>query len=388
MSMDTTTRADQDAERLIAADNDLGFKLLSRLAEEDPAGNVFISSFSVAAALAMAYNGAEGETGAALAEALGVTGLSLQRVNEANAALIAMGKDLDPGVQLAVANSIWIKDGLGLSSDFMRSIESYYAGRAASLDFASPGAAEVINAWVADKTHGKIQELVTAELIEEAILILINAVYFKGTWAEPFNRRKTRDRDFHLSGGEQKRVAMMSRSGEYDYYEDEDLQAVSLPYGDGRFSMMVVLPRPSSSIGELRQNLSPASWQRWASDLRPRRGEVALPRFKIEYGEDLLPVLRALYGGGVSAEDFAAMGAGPLMISNVIHKTVLEVNEEGAEAAAATAAIMPRGFSSPPFEMIVNRPFFCAIRDNVTGLLLFMGLISGPESVARQSDGS
>ncbi len=380
--MDTTAGAGEDVKRLIAADNDLGFKLLSQLARDGADGNLFISSFSVAAALAMTYNGARGETRVALAEALGVTGLSLQRVNQANAALMAFDEGLGRGVQLAIANSIWIQERLGVSPDFVRSIATYYAGKVAGLDFSSPGAADTINAWVADKTRQKIRQLVTPEIVRPALLILINAIYFKGSWSGPFDRRRTRDQLFstggHLAAGARTRVAMMRRSGNYAYYQDEDLQAVSLPYEGGRFSMVVVLPGPSSSIGELRQHLSATTWRRWMSRLHSRDGEVALPRFKIEYGEDLLPSLTALYGDAVSALDFAGMGAGSLMISNVIHKTVLEVNEEGTEAAAATAVNLIRGPPPSPFKMVVDRPFLCAIRDQVTGLVLFMGQVLKP----------
>jgi len=169
----------------------------------------------------------------------------------------------------------------------------------------------------------------------------------------------------------------MSQSGYYDYYENESFQAVSLPYGERRISMYVFLPKPTISIGEFQKALTTENWQQWMSRFHKMEGNVVLPRFKVEYGVDLLPSLVALGGGELAGVDFLSMGAGPLVISNVIHKTFVEVNEEGTEAAAATAVLMRMGIVQR-FSMIVDRPFFCAIRDNETGTLLFMGFVPDP----------
>jgi len=169
----------------------------------------------------------------------------------------------------------------------------------------------------------------------------------------------------------------MSQSGYYDYYENESFQAVSLPYGERRISMYVFLPKPTISIGEFQKALTTENWQQWMSRFHKMEGNVVLPRFKVEYGVDLLPNLVALGGGELAGVDFLSMSAGPLVISKVIHKTFIEVNEEGTEAAAATAVLMLRGVVRR-FSMIVDRPFFCAIRDNETGTLLFIGFVPDP----------
>lgn len=380
------TDQDEHVGRLAAANNELGFQLLSQLIEEEKGEghNVFISSFSVALALAMTYNGAEGETRRAMARVLGLTDLSLEEVNETNAALMAMQEGLDAQVQLAIANSIWLRQGVEPAPDFIQRIRDYYAGEVASLDFGDPEAADVINAWVAGETNDKIKELVKPGDIKLAILILINAVYFKGIWATQFDEAKTEERDFALPDGSHQRHPMMSQSGEYRYYENERFQAVSLPYGEGRgsgwISMYLFLPKPTVPLDAFMSTLTLESWQQWMSSFYPMEGDIVLPRFKIEYGTDLISNLKKLGGEILAGTDFVGMGAGPLFISKVIHKTFVEVNEEGTEAAAATAVVMARGLSYR-FSMVLDRPFFCAIRDNETGLLLFTGVVQDPTHI-------
>jgi serpin B len=172
---------------------------------------------------------------------------------------------------------------------------------------------------------------------------------------------------------------MMSQSGTYRYYENDDFQAVSLPYGEGRTSMYLFLPRPTRSIGDLQKVMTFENWQRWINRFQHVEGDIVLPRFKMEYGKKLLPALKALGGEAIADVDFEGIGVGPLLISNVIHKTFVEVNEEGTEAAAATALVMRLGMMADRFTMVVDRPFFCAIRDNSTGAILFMGFILVPD---------
>lgn len=375
--MNTSADSNSDVGKLVAADNGLGFRLLSQLVDWDGGKNVFLSSFSVAVALAMTYNGAEGKTKQAMARVLGLTGLDLRKVNEVNASFMSMHNGLDPQVQLAIANSIWARDGIELAPDFIRRIRDYYSGEVANLNLSDPGAADIINKWVASRTNEKIRKLVTSGDIRSAILVLINAIYFKGVWTTQFDEDKTEERAFALLDGSRKRHPMMSQSGDYDYYENESFQAVSLPYGERRISMYVLLPQPAVSFDEFLKILTVENWQQWMARFHEMKGDVVLPRFKVEYGADLLPNLVALGGQELAGEDFLGMGGGPLVISKVVHKTFVEVNEEGTEAAAATAVVMLRG-SARRFRMIVDRPFFSVIRDNETGTLLFMGFVLDP----------
>jgi serpin B len=375
--MHTANDGNAPIGHLVVANNNLGFALLAQLVGQDGGKNVFLSSFSVALALAMTYNGAEGKTKQAMARVLGLTGLDLREVNEAHAAFMSMQEGLDPKVQLAIANSIWARDDIEPSPDFVQRIRNSYAGEVINLDFNEPGAADVINEWVIRKTREKIRDLVTSGDLSSAILVLIDAVYFKGVWTAQFDEQRTEERAFTLVDGSRKRHPLMAQSGRYDYYENELFQAVSLPYGERRISMVVLLPRPAVSVAGFLKALTAENWRRWTSRFYEREGDVVLPRFKMEYGADILPHLVALGGAELAGPDFLGMGAGPLTISKVMHKTFVEVNEEGTEAAAATAMTMVMGLGHR-FSMVVDRPFFCAIRDRETGLLLFMGFVLDP----------
>ncbi|MGL5081620.1 MAG: serpin family protein [Microcoleaceae cyanobacterium] len=371
--------------KLVPAYERFSFQLLSQLARQDANKNVFVSPMSVAITLAMAYNGARGTTEQAIAKVLGLEGLSLQEINTANQLLLSMGSNLDPQIQLEFANSLWVNQGT-LDDDFVQRLRVNYLSEVANLNFANPEAATTINRWVAEKTKDKIKELVEPIQLINAILVLLNAIYFKGIWTQQFDKERTKEQNFILPDGSLELHPMMSQFGEYSYYERKEFQAVSLPYGNGRVSMYIFLPKPSSSIAEFQTLLTAENWQSWMSRFDKtkgykREGDIVLPRFKVEYNTILNDALIAL-GMGVAfsgAANFAGMGMAGIGISEAIHKAVIEVNEEGAEAAAATALVFT--ISAPSrFRMIVERPFFHAIRDNQTGALLFMGFVLNPAS--------
>lgn len=367
--------------RLARAQNDFGFRLLGQLIQEFEGENTFLSPFSVSVALAMTYNGAGGRTRQAISAALGLQDLTLDEFNQGSTALLAALRDLDPQVELAVANSLWLRRGIQLNPEFQQRMTDVYEAGVATLDFKDRDAARVINAWVRDRTAGRIPEIVTQQTIQQAIFLLINAIYFKGLWAKPFDKRQTKEGDFTQRDGRRTRAPMMSQVGRYHYLETGDFQAVSLLYGKGRASLEIFLPKPSVLLVEFLQHLTPTNWHKWLSGMREAEGDVVLPRFKVEFGAELKQALSALGMGQAFQPDanFQAMGAGPLMISQVIHKSFVEVNEEGTEAAAATAVVMVRAamFDLPRrFRMVVNRPFFCALRDRETEAVLFMGVIN------------
>ncbi len=365
------------------AGNDLGFRLLSHLAAtEDAAGkNVFLSSFSIAIALAMTYNGADGEAKEALNAILGLDDSSLEELNEANSAFLSMQDGLDPKMTLAIANSIWVATGLTLAPKFVRRIADHYAGKVANLDFSAPAEpVRMINEWVAKKTSGKIVDLLSPPTVLNAILVLVNAIYFKGVWTNQFDKNCTSERMFTCADGGRKRLPMMAQSGVWHYFETKMFQGIVLPYGERRVGMHVLLPKPDVSLDTSQEYLTSEHWNEWPWRAHPTEGDVVLPRFKVRYKEDLVEALVTLGGKGFTGPAFPGMGVGDLVISAVIHEAVLEVNEEGAEAAAATAVVMTRGGPPPRrFNMVVDRPFFCAICDQKTGAILFMGWILDPE---------
>lgn len=365
---------------LVTANNRFAFKLFAQVARQDTGKNVFISPFSIAMALAMTYNGARGETRRAMAETLELQGMSLDEVNRANAKLRETLANLDPQVRLAIANSLWRKHGEAFKPDFLQRGRDFYDAEIANF---GGGDAPVINGWISRKTEGKIKEMVTPANVIESFLMLINAIYFKGNWTSQFDKSKTQDGEFTLVGGKQKTLPMMSQSGRFAYLEDKGFQAVSLPYGSGRASMYIFMPSPASNLVGFQRQLNAENWDDRISRFHKTQGEIVLPRFKVEYAAELRKALTTL-GMGIAFDemraDFSAMTPPPAFISRVIHKTFMEVNEEGTEAAAATVVMISKGIMhSMPFQMVVDRPFFCAIRDNTTGTILFMGSIVDPQ---------
>jgi serine protease inhibitor len=366
---------------LTAANTRFAFKLFAELVKREPDQNVFISPASVALALGMVYNGAAGETRRGMAEALGLAGLSLDEVNRAAAELLAP-KTIDPQVRLAVANSLWGRRGIVFDREFLRRCVEFYNAEVEALDFADSHAPAIINAWVRKHTDGKIEKIVD-RIDGAAILVLLNAIYFKGNWTRQFDRRRTEERAFHLLGGKQKRHPLMTQAGEYRYCEGKGFQAVRLPYGSERLSMYVFLPDQRAGLAGFQQSLGDANWSAWMPQFRKTEGTIALPRFKLEYEVTLNEALKTL-GMAAAFEprraNFEGMGAGALNIDEVRHKTFVEVNEEGTEAAAVTAVTMMRASFVPKrtFTMVVDRPFFCAIRDDQSGAILFMGAIVDP----------
>jgi serpin B len=365
---------------ITTANTGFGLRVLAQIAGEEPKENIFISPLSISLALAMTYNGAVGKTHRDMQKNLGWGRFSTEKVNAAFAALLPTLTNPDPQVELAIANAIWALTGLQLHPEYIQRVQETFASRVDNLNFPDPDSARVINEWVAEQTRQKISALVTPELVQQAILILVNALYFKGLWSRPFDPQRTYAGEFILSDGTRESVPMMSQSGRFAYLEDDTFQAICLPYGDRRVSMYVFLPKPEVPLSAFAQHLKVRNWNKWMYSFEETEGTLMLPRFKSEYSTELKQVLSSLgmeIAFGPQA-DFSGMGMGALMISAVIHKTFVEVNEEGTEAAAATAVTMLRGFLPRSFQMVVNRPFFCAICDNETGAILFIGYILDP----------
>lgn len=368
-------------QKVITANTRFGFKLFSEILKQGSRENIFISPTSVAIALTIAYNGAKGETQQAMAKTLELQGISLPDINSANAALIAAVQNLDDNVQLTVANSLWARQGINFKPDFLQR-QNLYQAKIANLDFKDSNAANIINDWVNQSTKGKIDQIVS-QINPNDALFVINAIYFKGKWTQEFDKNQTTGQPFYLSAGGQKQHPLMSQSGEYRYYENEKFQAVSLPYGgDRRLSLYVFLPHQNSNLTAFYQELNAQNWETWMNSFRNRQGSIRLPRFKMDYDLTLNDTLKAL-GMEVAFDpqaDFSGIGEN-LAISEVKHKTFVEVNEEGTEAAAVTGVgvVLVSAIPQQPFQMNVDRPFFCAIRDNQTGTVLFMGSIVDPQ---------
>lgn len=371
---------------LVSANTRFAFDIYREVLKTGGTKNVFISPSSVSLALTMTYNGADGTTKEAMARVLGVEGMDLDELSRANAILISNLIYGDEDLILEIANSLWARQGVTFRDEFMNRNQTFYFAGLFPITTAA-----AINDWVSEKTHEKITHVLDDPLPAEAILYLVNAIYFKGTWTHEFDKADTRNRPFYLTGGGQKSVPMMELADTLRYCRGDGFQAVSLPYGDGRFSMYVFLPDENSSLAEFQARLTPENWEAWMGEFGEAEGDIYLPRFKIEYERLLNNQLTGL-GMGVAFEPYGAnfgkmlpveqFGGENVYISRVIHKTFCEVNEEGTEAAAVTIVEIGVTCPSEPqkFLMRMDRPFFFAIRDNESGAILFMGSVLDPAS--------
>lgn len=357
-------------------------ELLGQLVDGHPRENILFSPASVAVALAMTYHGASGETREGMGRVLRVEDLELAAFHEANRVLLTNLEEADPRARVTLANSLWARQGFPFHQSFLDTNRRYYAAHIQQLDFDDPGSADTINAWVRRKTRDKIPGIVD-RIDRDHILFLINAIHFKGSWSTRFERAATRDGSFTLPDGTVITHPLMSRTGRFQHYQGEGFQAVKLPYGTGRVSMYVFLPSTQAGLAGLMDALTPGNWATWLASFREAEGYLVLPRFSVETEYELAGPLKAMgmeLAFDPERADFSAMSPVPpnVYIGSVKHKAVVDVDEEGTEAAAVTSVEM-RVVSMPKgFQMVVDRPFLFAIHDDETGTILFLGTILDP----------
>jgi len=370
---------------LLEADNAFGLDLFSEVMSETETGeNVMISPLSVALALGMTLNGAATTTREAMEQALRLQGFTQEEINQGYKSIIDQLLDLDPKVIMEIANSIWYRDDFSVLEDFIHTNQEYFYAEIRSLDFSAPGAKDIINGWVSEKTHEKIREIID-EIPAQTVMYLINAIYFKGMWTFEFDPEDTGLKPFYPAEGPSFNALAMRQETELNYYHNDLFQLVELPYGDRNFSMLVFLPSTGKSCSDILAGMDNDSWNSWTGQLAETDVLVQLPKFKFETFKLLNEYLSSM-GMEIAftdAADFTGINpAGNLYISRVLHKTYIDVNEEGTEAAAVTAVEV--GFTSVgpnpgPVRFIADRPFLFAIRENSTGSILFMGRLSYPE---------
>lgn len=361
----------------VTSGNHFGFKLFGELQGQSPQENLFISPLSVSMALGMTLNGAAGETYEAMRQALEKSDLSEKEINEAYRDLIDLLVNLDPKVVFQIANSIWYREGFSVEQTFLDVNKTYFDAEVRELDFGAPSAVDVINGWIDSKTKGKIKKVIE-EIGPYTVMYLINAIYFKGAWTYEFDKKATIDDVFRNANGTTTAVKMMRQEASLPVSAQADFSAIDLPYGDSLFSMTILLPDPGEDVNELAERLSPEFWDQVTASMWLRKVEVQLPRFKLEYSQSLVDVLRAL-GMGIAFTDEADFTRirteGGLLISDVIHKTFVEVNEEGTEAAAVTVVQVDVTSIGPGNVFRVDRPFIFAIRERHSGTVLFLGKV-------------
>jgi serpin B len=370
------------AKRLVESDNKFGLRLFREIVGAAPETNVFISPLSVSMALGMTYNGALGTTEEAMRDVLEYGDLTGEEINQSYRDIIDLLSALDPNVDFSIANSIWCREGLPFKEEFLAVNRSYFDAEVRTLDFSSPQAAGIMNGWVRDKTNGKIEEIVDDPIGDTTIMFLLNAIYFKGAWTYEFDPEETYDAVFHLPDGSTAPCRMMSKEDTLSYFETAEFQAVDLPYGDGDFSMVVMLPRWKKDVNELVGMMTPENWKVWIESFSDEHLSLYMPKFSLEYEIGLKDVLTTM-GMGVAFDPALANLRGLIdpidgnvWIDKVKHKTFVQVDEVGTEAAAVTSVVVVWESAQP--SMIVNKPFVFAVRDRVSDTILFVGVVTGP----------
>jgi serpin B len=374
-----------DQAAVVAGSNAFALDLYAQLRTQP--GNLFFSPESISTAFAMAYAGAQGETATQMAHVFHYT-LPPERLHPAVGALLAGMNGTHDGFALHVADALWAQQNTNFLPAYLNLVQTDYGAGFRQVNFSkSPDSVRAsINAWVAQQTNDKIQNLLAPGTITPSTLLVItNAIYFKGAWLHPFNKNYTEPDDFHLSAKQTVKTPMMDRTGSYNYYDGGTFQEVELPYEGNELSMVVLLPKTIDGLPALEKSLTAANLSTWLNKLAPApKVNLQLPVFTMTESFDLGGILSAMgmpqaFSG---TADFSGMTGKPLFkISKAVHKAYVDVNETGTEAAAATAMMMVGASQAEEQQIIVfdaDHPFLFLIRDTTTGSILFLGRLANP----------
>lgn len=372
----------ENGKNLVQSSTNFGFDLLKQIAiNESQKENWMISPLSVSLALAMTYNGANGDTKTAFENTLKLNDLTIDEININYKQIVDALLNLDDNVELSIANSIWYRNTFSVLQNFIDVNTDFYDATVRAIDFEMPSAKDEINSWVSNNTSHKIETIID-EINAESVMFLINAIYFSGRWKYQFDPTENTWQPFTCDDGAIKSVEMMHLTADLKRFSNQEITMVELSYGRGNWVMDLILPS-EGRVNELISGIISEEWQDWVKGLsEPIRTNLTLPPYKFDYDATLNPVLASLGMNVVfnpNTADFSKINTdGQIFISNVKHKTVIEVNEAGTEAAAATSVEI--GLTSAGNENIVfNKPFLFIIREISTNTILFMGKVGAPE---------
>ncbi|MCX6309755.1 MAG: serpin family protein [Bacteroidia bacterium] len=360
----------------VSRDNAFALNLFRTMAANSGDSNIIISPLSISIALGMAWNGANGGTKAEMSGMLGTNGMADSLVNQYYEVMQKSLPVVDSSTVVNLANSLWYAPDFIVKPTYLKLNQDYFDAEIRKIDFHQTKAKDTINAWVDTKTNHLIDQILNAT--DDERMILINAVYFKGAWVKPFNPEKTYSSTFTKQNGGTKPINMMSMLDTLRYGEDTNAQYLDLPYGNGAFSMTVVLPKAGKTTTTVLSALTPESLNATISSLVKQKVSVNLPRFKVACDFSLVKPLKALGMNLAFTDiaDFSSISEEPVMISNILHKTFVEVTEKGTKAAAVTAILFETTSAMPDFPFfIVDKPFLFFIRENGTKTILFAGKV-------------
>jgi len=364
---------------LVDSNTDFALKIFKELSDEDLGGNVFISPISISIAMAMVYSGARNQTQEEIAQVLEFRDFTPEKLNESFKTLLSSMGDIDEMVELYVGNSIWCKKDFDVEKSFMDSTKDYYNASVYDVDFTSQDTAGRINNWVSEATKGKISKITDQSSLKDIVMYLVNAIYFKGQWKDKFKEENTEEDTFYLPDNSTKKIQMMQNNEKYLYYQGADFQMLRMPYGRDKTAMYILLPGEGIGLDNFINSLSRDLLNKYIKEASSTEVDLKFPKFKVEYGaKSLIEPFKKLgmIDSFTGKADFSGI-APQMFISQIDHKAIIEVNEEGTVAAAATSIGMG-ATAVRPVEFIVNRPFVLMIRDDRTGNILFIGKITEP----------
>lgn len=369
---------DATQQRITTASNDFGLTFFRELAAAD-AGSIFVSPLSLSLALSMTANGAVGQTQQEMLTTLGFGDFTPAQLNEYYNKLIDGLMKVDPSTKLAIANALWLKNSFNVRKQFVQTLSENYKAQVEALDFGLKSTVDRINGWCSDNTNGKIDKIIE-NIDPGAVAFIMNALYFKGIWVNEFDKANTHPHQFTTATGNHQTVDMMHGEFKVGYAEDKLFQIVELPYGNGAFSMVIMLPQQGVATEKATSALSADNWDGWMQSIGQRKVDLQIPRFSLKYSRQLNDILSAcgMPTPFTAKADFSGISTSePLKISYVKQDSFIEVNETGSEAAAVTVVTVETASISPDqtVRVTVDRPFILVIREFNTGAILFMGRI-------------
>lgn len=386
----TVDNSEEDPETLAAkaklieskSNSEFGIDLFKTLVANDPSDNIFISPLSVSMALGMVMNGATGNTAYEMQNTLGFNDMTQEEINMGYKSLMRELQDADDKVEFNIANSVWAKETLSMKDEFKTAVEEYFEAETASLDFSDPKTLDRINTWVADRTNQRITKIID-KIKPQDVMFLINAVYFNGNWKYEFDPEDTHTSPFYLDETSTVDVEMMEQRGDGNYYIDNTVTMIDLPYGNEAYSMQLIMPTQSNYSLQtfIEKHISASNLTQWDSQLEEGEYIIFIPKIKLEYNRKLIPDLRLLgmnqvFDGGAELYNLFE-DLDNLFVSDVTHKTFLKVDEEGTEATAATSVTIGMKSGKPTIRF--NKPYVLLIKEKSTGVIPFIGKISRPE---------
>ncbi len=374
----------EKSAKIIAADNQFGFELFQKVnASLAEPKNTMISPLSVSLALAMVYNGTDGNTKKQMEEMLHKTNLTADDINQSYKDLVAGLASHDPKVELSIANAIFYRNTFPVKSSFITTDQNYYQAEVDGLDFTKTAdVLKTVNGWVNTRTKGKIESIIS-EVNPEDVMYLLNAIYFNGEWKYRFDSQATANLNFTKEDQTVVQTPTMYIENPFNYYSNSTFELLEMPYGSGKYSMLIFLPETGKKTGDVVAMLTAENMNNWISKLTEQKKQVYLPKFEFKFDKSLVDELKVL-GMTDAFNDMKAnltgiSDAAKLVISEVMHKSYIKVDERGTEAAAVTGITVGTTSVGPDNSFRADHPFVFAIREKDTNAILFIGKVMNPK---------